>query len=499
MNKNLIITIILSLFSLIYSIYFIFELNEKKFEEKVYLQIERKNFVLKEYLNNIKSSLYTLNDSFKKNLEIFENKDYSHPILKHLCYINNDITHYTKVTLDKEHNIYASINGLKSSLEEDTRKEIISLLYLNPIFKNSIKYIDNLLWVYYTSNKNFIYLAPTDMQIDDEFIHGLYEKDFWIDAIPSNNPTKKSVITNIYMDASNKELITSLSLPVYFKDDFIGIFSVDIKLDTIQNLVNNNIEYGDLYLLKSNNIILNIKDSSNLKQKLEYKNDNDNFFIELISFDNKLKFVYKIDKYEKHIIILKESFPYILIALFIFTTLNIILYLLFLTKKIKLLSNIDPLTKLLNRRAMEEKVNTLIDISKRYEQEISFLMLDLDNFKSINDTYGHRMGDITLTEVSKILEKNCRKSDLISRYGGEEFLICLSNTELHKAYKLAERIRIDVSKLKIPKINKQITVSIGCAEHVFEENIEKTIDRADKLLYEAKVNGKNQTLMGIRF
>ena len=499
MNKNFLLVIVLSLLALIYSIYFIFESNQKDFEDRIFLKIERKDFILKRYLNNAKYSLYTLNDSFKKNLEVFEKKDYSHPIFKYLCFRNNNITHYTKVVLDKKQNIYASINGLKSSLEEDTKKEMISLLYLNPIFKNSIIYIDNLLWIYYTSNKNFIYLAPTEIEMNDNFIYKLYEKSFWTDALLENNPNKDLIITDIYLDYANKGLMTTLSLPVYFNDTFKGVFSIDIGLDTILNIINKNINYGELNLIKSDNTILSLKDTSNLKQKLSYENKKDTFFIELITFDKKLKFVYTIDKYEKNLIILKESFPYILISLFIFITVNIIFYLLFLTKKIKLLSNIDPLTKLLNRRAMEEKINTLIDISKRYEQEISFLMLDLDNFKRINDTYGHRLGDITLIEVSKILEKNCRKADLISRYGGEEFLICLSNTELHSAYKLAERIRIDVSKLKIPRVDKQITVSIGCAEHIFEEDIEKTIDRADKLLYEAKVNGKNQTLTGIRF
>lgn len=337
------------------------------------------------------------------------------------------------------------------------------------------------------------------MEMNKKFIEELYTKDFWLDAIHVNNPKKDLIITDIYLDSANKGLITTLSLPVYLDNEFKGVFSIDIGLHTIQKIVNKNIKYGRLYLLKSNDTILSLKDTSKLIKKLNYENRDDIYYKKITIFDNKLKFVYIIDKNKKRLIVLKKSLPLILVSVFIFFIINIIFYLLLLTKKIKLLSNTDPLTSLLNRRAMEEKIHTLLNISQRYEQDISFLMLDLDNFKKINDTYGHQAGDEILVAVSNILMKDCRKSDLVSRYGGEEFLICLSNTEIHKAYKLAERIRIDISKLKIPTIDTQITVSIGCTEHIFNEHIEKTINRADKLLYEAKVNGKNQTLTGIRF
>lgn len=489
----------LSLLVLIYCIFLILKSNTIEFENKINSKIEQKIFILDKYINNSQSLLNTLNDSFLENLEIFEKKEYAHPHIDYLCIRNNNTTHYTKVLLDKEKEIYASINGLIDNFDNQIRNEIISLLYLNPIFKNSIQYVDNLAWVYYTSKNKFIYLAPTDMEMTKDFIEELYTKDFWIDALFKNNPNKDLIITDIYFDSANKGLMTSLSLPVYFNNDFKGVFSIDIGLDTILNIVNSNIDYGELYLLKSNNTILNLKNTSNLKQKLQYKELDNIYYKEISTFNNKLKFVYLIDKNEKTVIILKNSFPFILIAVFIFSIINIIFYLLFLTNKIKQLSNIDPLTSLLNRRAMEEKINTLLDISQRYEQEISFLMLDLDDFKKINDTYGHQAGDKTLIFTAEVLKNNCRKADLISRYGGEEFLICLSNTELHSAYKLAERIRIDISKLKIPGIHQQITVSIGCTEHIFKEDIEKTIDRADKLLYEAKVNGKNQTITGVRF
>jgi len=135
----------------------------------------------------------------------------------------------------------------------------------------------------------------------------------------------------------------------------------------------------------------------------------------------------------------------------------------------------------------------MINISKRYEQNLSFLLFDIDDFKGINDTHGHNIGDVALRKVSSILIKNTREVDLVSRYGGEEFLLCLTNTKLQEAYNLSERIRKEITRIKINNLNINISVSIGCIEFKKNESLDVAINRADKLLYQAKEAGKNQT------
>ena len=162
-------------------------------------------------------------------------------------------------------------------------------------------------------------------------------------------------------------------------------------------------------------------------------------------------------------------------------------------KKLQWYAQIDSLTGLLNRGSLFSQGEKLFAEASKAKRGLCVILLDIDNFKKVNDTYGHQVGDETLKAISLVLKTHSRKADLVSRYGGEEFLICLANTKIDEAYILAERIRIDVTKLKIKKITSPITISIGCAEYKKSENFEKTIDRADKLLYEAKANGKNQT------
>ncbi|MDW7971852.1 MAG: diguanylate cyclase [Thermodesulfovibrio sp.] len=159
-------------------------------------------------------------------------------------------------------------------------------------------------------------------------------------------------------------------------------------------------------------------------------------------------------------------------------------------KQLYTLSISDTLTSLYNRRYQLEMLRNAKNKADRYGEPFSILMIDIDNFKSINDQYGHNMGDLVLKKVSNIFIKNVRASDIVSRWGGEEFLILLPNTQLDGALTIAERIRSQVEAINIETLPK-ITVSIGVTSYKISETIEKLISRADKALYEAKISGKN--------
>ena len=161
-------------------------------------------------------------------------------------------------------------------------------------------------------------------------------------------------------------------------------------------------------------------------------------------------------------------------------------------------SFIDNLTNLPNRRSFESKISREWKQAIREQKFLSILLMDLDNFKSVNDTYGHQQGDVVLKNVSEIFTRVLKRgSDFVSRWGGEEFIALLYNTHLGDAVKIAETIRREVAKANIPYGDDQfvkITVSIGVNSECPEKNssVEDFIKKADMALYSAKQNGRNR-------
>ncbi|RUR09194.1 sensor domain-containing diguanylate cyclase [Legionella septentrionalis] len=159
----------------------------------------------------------------------------------------------------------------------------------------------------------------------------------------------------------------------------------------------------------------------------------------------------------------------------------------------------DPLTGLYNRRYLEDFLFKLINQAQRTESPLSLLMLDLDHFKKINDTFGHDAGDAALKEVGKILQSAIREGDIASRYGGEEFLILFYDIDLESTRNRAKALREEISSLKIKYGAEQIgpfTVSIGIAAFPIDGTTpEQLIEAADKALYYAKNHGRNQEVL----
>jgi diguanylate cyclase (GGDEF)-like protein len=168
--------------------------------------------------------------------------------------------------------------------------------------------------------------------------------------------------------------------------------------------------------------------------------------------------------------------------------------------KIRELAVRDALTGLYNRRELHRFLDYELIKSRRYNHPFSLLMMDIDNFKEINDRFGHRTGDEVLQHVAQALLGNTRGCDLVSRYGGDEFIIVLPETPADQALFGAERIRKKLAEIVI-KVKDQnglseeidISLSIGVAEYPFDsESAEELIDLADKALYQAKRLGCNQ-------
>ena len=157
-------------------------------------------------------------------------------------------------------------------------------------------------------------------------------------------------------------------------------------------------------------------------------------------------------------------------------------------------ATVDFLTRIYLRGYFFEKMAETLEHVRQNGENISLLMLDLDFFKSVNDTYGHQAGDVTLQELGSIFNKSIREGDLAGRYGGEEFIILLSNSTYSVAYKIAERIRwtVENHSFQVENTLLHLTISIGVAEYIRGESAEDLILRADRALYQAKESGRNR-------
>lgn len=158
------------------------------------------------------------------------------------------------------------------------------------------------------------------------------------------------------------------------------------------------------------------------------------------------------------------------------------------------MANIDALTGLHNRRAFMTFAEQQINLCERLKKPVTLLLMDVDNFKSINDTYGHEVGDKALIFLAQIMKDNQRESDVIARLGGEEFVVLLANTDMQDSYHYAERLRKEISTkaLKLADSSLTLTASIGIAANIY--NVDRLIDCADKAMYCAKKQGKNQVI-----
>jgi diguanylate cyclase (GGDEF)-like protein len=154
----------------------------------------------------------------------------------------------------------------------------------------------------------------------------------------------------------------------------------------------------------------------------------------------------------------------------------------------------DDLTGLHNRRYFNERLIDEVDRAKRYGNEISLLLCDVDFFKNINDTYGHPVGDEVLMMIGRILRSKLRKTDIIARYGGEEFAVILLNTDKDKSVEIAENLRQAIAEAVLPGQEAiRMTISFGVAAYGKDaQTFEGLINSADKALYHAKALGRNR-------
>lgn len=161
-----------------------------------------------------------------------------------------------------------------------------------------------------------------------------------------------------------------------------------------------------------------------------------------------------------------------------------------INQKLRVLSTTDALTKIYNRHKFDEELQDLINYCRRYKTELSLILFDIDDFKNINDEYGHLIGDTVLVDLAEQVKNLIRKTDIFARWGGEEFVILLPNTNVKRAVKIAEKTKQRINNHSF-KSALHITCSFGVVSFYPEDDLDSLINRADQLLYSAKNSGKN--------
>ncbi len=163
-------------------------------------------------------------------------------------------------------------------------------------------------------------------------------------------------------------------------------------------------------------------------------------------------------------------------------------------KELEKMASIDKLTNIYNRRMLDDFLKLELEVANRHNEDLSLIIVDIDHFKTVNDTFGHIAGDNLLTSISKIILKNIRNTDIFGRYGGEEFLIICRKTTKENAFVLAEKLRVLIKDFEFDEIGHK-TISFGISDFQKGDTVETLFKKADTALYEAKNTGRDKSVI----
>ncbi len=360
-----------------------------------------------------------------------------------------------------------------------------------------------------------------------------YTHNGFIEKIDRSNPTNQWYFKfkdipqyhEINLDL-NEHLANTLIMFINFKMfdenfNYLGATGVGIKISYINDMLKmfkDNYKLRVSFLDKKGNIILsenhNQNEMKNLKSIdelamhkdiilskstniIEYEKDGYEYLLNtkyIKELDIYLLVEAKLDDFThdtKNTFYLNMSISLVLTFIIIFIIIIIINK---YHKKLERLADYDILTKIPNRRNFKDKFEHFLLLSKRNKQALSLLFLDLDDFKKINDSFGHKIGDDVLKEFSLILKQNIRQTDIYARWGGEEFIVAFIDTSADEAAHISNKIREAIQDSIIIKklLHQSCTISCGITQCNNDDTIDSAVTRADKAMYDAKASGKNR-------
>lgn len=410
------------------------------------------------------------------------------------------------------------INYLK---EVKTRNDITTNANYAKVLKNlkNIKATSNQLYLTWVANDAANFFIDGEGNKSDESYNTL-ERPWRKYALESNS----AVFTLPYLEIATNRIVISGIKALREDSNVLGYVVVDVSLDSIPEIMKENaigrnglnfliagdgtVVYKDNYeekLLKSVETYLNSKTNKGLTQSAskldEVSFNGKDYFIYYSSIaTTNLSIVQLIDKQE----VLQDrlNFMFSLLCVYIGGTIFILIVLFLniidhntIEKELILKATTDSLTGVNNRGYFMEKAHDLFIRAKEFKSYFSVLILDIDHFKNVNDTYGHAIGDLVLKALSESCRLSLRKEDLFGRIGGEEFAVALPNTNKEEAFRIAEKLRKELSLLVVAAENKHITFTVSIGVSMLQgsdTSVNELIKRADDALYSAKNLGRNR-------
>ena len=501
-TSKLIKVFITILFTLILAI-LAYQYFRQTIQDEVQLDFNNRARLIKTYLNLLGSNV----NSFKQDIEyLYQLESSDCTVLPAQYQLKNfDKNHYILST-DPAARLEVSLSGLGSAdnAQKYYGKEINTILKLSSRFNSIVKSLPEITWVYYTSINQFIFVAPVLSPKDYLFSETDYQRNFWREAEPGHNPEHKQIITRLYDDAAGQGLMITISSPIMLDNQFSGVISLDLGLEFLRSLLTSefNSPLGEYLLVDESSFLVGKVNDFKIGTKIQLPDmpgDDQNiiyfqgkYWLVTEVADGQLWLVHTFDKNKLTWAAIIKSLPVWLILIITLILAFVLIKLQESHKHVLELSRVDPLTGLLNRRGLYEAIKQPINYCKRRHNGWSVVIMDIDYFKNVNDTYGHDVGDEVIEKIGHLIRNMLRKSDIASRWGGEEFLLFLPDSNVKTACHIADKILRAVHEERITSKDIHITLSSGCAEAGENESFSDVLKRADKKLFEAKEQGRNQ-------
>lgn len=382
------------------------------------------------------------------------------------------------------------------------RQELMAVLAMDAQMSTLMDGVDRTIWAYYTSASGFLYLVPKLPVAGFRFSRDRYQRVFWSQAEPEANPLGRQIISDLYEDAGGMGMMISISDPVFVDGQFLGVVSLDVGISLIERLLQVGAAVGASCLVDEKQQLVARSDGED-SLSLQLPNENTDgdwqrtdsgLFYRVPVREGELYLVHKIANGQLYAQAARESAT-VWGLLLLGGLLGYFVYSLRLSvARNRQLMQIDPLTRLYNRRGFHTLLQPIYAQAERLGQSCAVLVIDIDYFKQVNDTYGHVVGDEVICGLARELQGTNREGSLVSRWGGEEFLVFLQGCDTLGARTVAKRIHQQVAAGRFGSRNLTITVSIGACAGTANLPFEHLLQRADKALYQAKQNGRNQTV-----
>ncbi len=405
-------------------------------------------------------------------------------------------------------------------IDLENNQQFKKLIQLLPIRHLLIKDEEFVEWsVFYT--ENYFSTAPDiELEMIEDPILIFDSVKYSLEAINNENKDlyQDGWQTSVFKDQSGQQLLFSKNLPLKIDDQYIAILSSNISIDHLKKFINQSPEV-EIYITNSYNDIV-YADGRELDQVISVDDYFSENLIEKLKFDREIKFTdFEGENYLSSSLAVGDwnliyhfKTPLVNLSRFyselIFSNLMILAFIAvifkLLRKNIKLEAekrkilhqeaNHDELTGLYNKKMFFKQAQIIFNNAARGNINFALVMIDLDDFKEVNDSYGHLAGDYVLQETARIIKENSRSTDLAARFGGEEFCLLLTGANKDNVFNKIEQIRKKISEKEFSYKNKNIKVTISAgATFKLQDSIKEMIAEADRLLYKSKENGKNQT------